>query len=201
MLQRGNVAEWIPIFEAVRHRKPGTPVTRRNSGATLISSRAASKTRVARIEPLVATDFDLPLDFSWFLGMATSCYTVIELGDVKSARLLLERLTPFAHLLPWAGVTSSYPISHCLGGLATVLGRYNEADAYYAQAAAFSEHAGTKYFAAETDLAWATMLLERNAPGDAEKARNLLLKTQASAAAHGYGYVERRATEALQHAN
>ena len=100
------------------------------------------------IEPLVTTDFDLPLDFSWFTGMANSCHTVIELGDVMSARLLLERLTPFAHLLPWAGVSSSYPISHCLGGLARVLGRYNEADVFYTQAAAFSEQAGTKYFAA-----------------------------------------------------
>jgi hypothetical protein len=42
------------------------------------------------------------------------------------------------------------------------------------------------------------MLTERNAPGDAEKARELLVKSQASAATYGYAYVERRATEALQ---
>ena len=199
-VQRGNVAGWIPIFETYVTENPGLPSLASTLAiAYLIEGRTEDARRA--IEPLVATDFDLPLDFSWFLGMATSCYTVIELGDVKSARLLLERLTPFAHLLPWAGLSSSYPISHCLGGLAKVLGRYNDADAYYAQAAAFNEQAGTEHFAAETDLAWATMLLERNAPGDAEKARNLLLKTQASDAAHGYGYVERRATEALQHAN
>jgi hypothetical protein len=198
--QRGDVAGWIPILEQHVTENPGLPALASTLANTYLVEGRTEDARRA-IEPLAATEFDFPLDFSWFLGMATSCYTVIELGDVKSARLLLERLTPFAHLLPWAGVSSSNPISHCLGGLAKVLGYYNEADANYAQAAAFNEHADTKYFAAETDLAWATMLLERNAPGDAEKARNLLLKTQASAAAHGYRYVERRATEALQHAN
>ena len=41
------------------------------------------------------------------------------------------------------------------------------------QSAEFCEQLGMKYYAAETDLAWATMLLERNAPGDADKAREL----------------------------
>lgn len=45
------------------------------------------------------------------------------------------------------------------------------------------------------------MLLERNAPGDAEKARELLTRAQTDAAAHAYRYVERRATEALQGIN
>jgi hypothetical protein len=43
------------------------------------------------------------------------------------------------------------------------------------------------------------MLAERNAPGDAERARDLLAKAQTAAAAHGYANIERRATEALQH--
>jgi len=42
------------------------------------------------------------------------------------------------------------------------------------------------------------MLAKRDAPGDLEHARDLLLKTQHSAAANGYGDVERRAAAALQ---
>ena len=81
-----------------------------------------------------------------------------------------------------------------LGGLATVLGRYDEADAYFAQSAAFSDRVGAKFFAARTDLLWGRMLAERRAPGDTEKARELLTKAQSAAAAHGYGNVERRAS-------
>ena len=43
------------------------------------------------------------------------------------------------------------------------------------------------------------MLAERDAPGDAERARDLLTKAHAAAVAHGYASVERRAAEALQH--
>ena len=43
------------------------------------------------------------------------------------------------------------------------------------------------------------MLAERRAPGDAEKARDLLTRAQSGAAEHGYANVERRAAEALQH--
>ena len=85
-----------------------------------------------------------------------------------------------------------------LGGLATVLGRYDEADAYFAQSAAMSDRMGAKFFAALTDLMWGRMLAERRAPGDTEKARDLLTKAHTAAVAHGYGGVERRAAAALQ---
>ena len=98
-----------------------------------------------------------------------------------------------------AGITADGPVSHFLGGLATVLGRYDEADAYFTQAAAFNDRADAKFFAARTNLSWGKMLAERNAPGDAERARDLLTKAHAAAAAHGYANVERRAAEALQH--
>jgi hypothetical protein len=97
------------------------------------------------------------------------------------------------------GGSAQGSVSHYLGGLATVLGRYDEADAYFAQAAAFNDRVGAKFFAARTNLSWGRMLAERSASGDAEKARELLTKAQTSAAAQGYANVERRAAEALQH--
>jgi hypothetical protein len=88
---------------------------------------------------------------------------------------------------------------HYLGGLATVLGRHDDADAYFTQAAAFNDRANAKFFAARTNLSWGKMLAERRAPGDIEKARDLLTKAQTAAAAHGYANVEQRAAAALQH--
>jgi hypothetical protein len=43
------------------------------------------------------------------------------------------------------------------------------------------------------------MLAERGAPGDAEKARDLLMRAHTTAADNGYANVERRAAAALQH--
>jgi hypothetical protein len=80
-----------------------------------------------------------------------------------------------------------------------VLGCYDDADAYFAHATAFNDRANAKFFAAATNLAWGEMFAERNAPGDTERARELLVKAKSAAATHGYGHVERRATQALQH--
>ena len=90
-------------------------------------------------------------------------------------------------------------MSHYLGGLAGVLGRYDEADSYFSQSAAMSERLGATFFAARTDLWWGKMLGERDDPGDTERAHELLTKARTLAAANGYADVERRATEALEH--
>jgi len=82
-------------------------------------------------------------------------------------------------------------------GLANVLGRYDEANEYFTHAGQFSARIEAKFYAARTDLWWGKMLLERRAPGDTERARDLLTKAHSAAVAHGYGAIERRTTEAL----
>ena len=189
--QRGDLAFLIEPFEQLVADIPGLPGLAANlADLYLKEDRTEDARRV--LAPLVESEFDLPLEFSWLSNTVTCAYVVSTLRDTTSAALLLERLTPFAHLVPYAGIQGTAPVSYYLGRLATVLGRYDEADAYYAEAAALTERMGTKFFAAETDLDWARMLLERSAPGDAETARTLLAKAQAAAAAQGYGYVERR---------
>jgi hypothetical protein len=80
-----------------------------------------------------------------------------------------------------------------------VLGRYDEADGYFARAAALSDRMSAKFYTASTDLSWGKMLAERKAPGDTDKAQDLLSKAHSAAATYGYANVERRAAEALQH--
>jgi hypothetical protein len=89
-------------------------------------------------------------------------------------------------------------VSHYLGGLAGVLGRYDEADAFFSQSAAMSERMGAKFFLARTDLWWGMMLTRRNRSGDADAAKARLIKAQRAAQTFGYGNVDRRATQALQ---
>ena len=56
----------------------------------------------------------------------------------------------------------------------------------------FSERAGAKFLSAKTDLAWAAMLIERDAPGDAQRARDLLGAAHTVAAANGYARLQRQ---------
>ena len=73
--------------------------------------------------------------------------------------------------MSYTGTTTDGPISHFLGGLCTVLERYDEADTYLTRSASFSQRVGAKFFGARTDLLWAWMLSTRSLSGDLERAR------------------------------
>ena len=104
--------------------------------------------------------------------------------------------------LPWGdqwsdnGATAANPVSHFLGGLSTVLGRYEDADRYFAQSAALCQAVGAKFFLAQTELLRARMLLRRGNEGDERRARGLLRHAHDVSAAAGYASVLRRAADA-----
>jgi hypothetical protein len=139
------------------------------------------------------------MDQAWITGMVTFADAAIAVGDPAYVVALFEQLEPWADQMATApGAASFGTISYYLGGLATVLGRYDAADTSFARSALISDRMEAKFSAARTDLQWGKMLTERNEPGDAARARELLTNAQIAAAANGYANVERRAAEALQ---
>ena len=123
----------------------------------------------------------------------------IECRDPRFARPLFDRLVPWAD--QWSttvGPTAEGPVSHSLGGLASLLGRYDEADAYFAQSAASSERAqrsssppGPTFYG---EGCWPSAKL----PATPRRPGSFLLKAHEAAVVNGYGNVERRAVAALQ---
>jgi tetratricopeptide (TPR) repeat protein len=197
-VQRGTLSELVPLIEQAIADNPGLPTL----NATLALAHAEGDRiddALRLLAELAATDFDFPLDIAWLTGMTRCADVAIECRDAKNAGLLFDRLAPWAD--QWtntAGLSSQGPVSHFLGGLTSVLGRYDEADAFFSRAAAMSDRMDAMFFGARTDLLWGKMLVERQALGDVEKARDLLTKAHGAAAAHGYRNIERRAAEALQ---
>jgi len=196
--QRGTLSELVPLIEQLADTPDLTPAL--TAGSLAWAHVEGDHFDDARhlLEQFGAAEFDLPLDGPWLYGMVAYAEAAIACRDPDYAGPLFDRLAPWADQLSYPGPTAQCPVSHYLGGLATVLGRYDEADAYFSQAAVMSQRMGAKFFAALTDLMWGKMLAERQAPGDTEKARDLLTKARTAAVAHGYGGVERRAAAALQ---
>jgi hypothetical protein len=198
--QRGTLGDMIPQIEQMSADAPGIAPAF-IAGLLATAHVEADRTDDARhfLAEFAAAGFDLPLDRVWFTGMASCAEAAIECRDPAYAEPLFDRLSPFSDQVSTVGgITAEAPSSHFLGGLTSVLGRYDEADAYFAQSAAMSERMGAKFFSARTDLLWGKMLVERHSPGDIEKARELLTKAHTVAAAHGYGNVQRRAAAARQ---
>jgi hypothetical protein len=191
------MGDLAPFIEAAAADNPGLLAF---LGALAVAHAEGERLDDARelLEELAAVEFDIPMDVTWLTAMVSYGAAAIERRDPQYARPLLDRLAPWAGT--WSstmGPTVEGPVSLFLGGLASVLRRYDEAEAYFAESAASSERAAAKYFAALTDLWWGRMLADRRGPGDVQKARDRLTKAHFSAAANAYGTVERRAATAL----
>ena len=197
-IQRGTVGELIPLIEQLV--ADGGSIADVYTSTLALALADADRTDEARqlLEGFATRGFDLPENGVWLTAMVDYAAAAIACRDRTYAGPLFDRLAPWADQLCLTPVTALGPVSQYLGGLAGVLGRYDEADSYFAQASRFNARVGAACFAAQTDLWWGKMLAERQAPGDARKARDLLTKAHTVAAANGYGTVERRAADALQ---
>jgi len=198
--QRGTSGDLIPVIEEIRTDMEHI------SKAAVESALAIAYVEGGRLDDarkvlirFANGGFELPSDSVWLLSIATYADVAIECGDRQRAGPLFNLLAPWANQLSTnGGGSTNGPVSHFLGGLATVLGRYDVADSYFARAAAFNGRAQAKFFAAQTDLLWGRMLAERGANSDTERARELLKRSQTAARTHGYGGVERRSAAALR---
>ena len=184
---RGTMGSLVPLIEQTIADNPGLPVFA--SRLLALANAEGDQPDEARrlLEDFAEAGFDLPLDTAWLTGMVAYAEAAIRCRDPLFAAPIFDRLAPFADQLPCDGVAVGAPVSHHLGGLATVLGHYDEADAYFRRAAAMNDRMGAKFFAARTSLLWGRMLVERQAPGDIRKARELLTRAHTTAAANGYG--------------
>jgi DNA-binding SARP family transcriptional activator len=195
--QRGTMGDILPLIERAVAYNPGVPTFMSVlAGAHAEAGRLDDARRV--LERFEDLRFELPDDMAWVTGMVTYAEAAVECHDPRFAGPLFAQLRPWAGHLSYSDLTTEGPVSHYLGGLATVLGRFEEADGYFAASATFCERVGAKCFGARTELNWARMLLERAGPGDCEHARMLLHKAHAISVQNGYGTTVRRAALALE---
>jgi class 3 adenylate cyclase len=195
--QRGTLADLVPLIEQTIAENPGFETLLAGLALAHVEgdhSNDASQflVNVAYSEP------DVPSTGAWLTNRTLYAEVAIERRDAVTAERQFERLAPWASQFSAGALSAEGPVSHYLGGLATVLNRYDEAEAYFVQSATMCDKVGGKFFAARTDLSWGRMLAERRVLRDAEKARHLLTKAHTVAVANGYRTVERRAAEALE---
>jgi DNA-binding SARP family transcriptional activator len=194
---RGLMGDLVPLIEQAAKDNPGLPV--------FVAALAFAHTEAdhfddaqALLVSFASAEFSLPMDTAWLGAMLLYAATAAECRDPTAAESLFDQLAPAANLWSYDGCKSEGPVSLCLGCMATVLGRHEEADAFFSHSAELCERMGSKFYAARTSLLWGTMLTEREAPGDRLRAKDLLTKAHGVATVHGYGTVQRRAALALR---
>jgi tetratricopeptide (TPR) repeat protein len=122
-------------------------------------------------------------DHTWTVVMTTASEVCTALNDTRRAEILYELLLPFADraVVLGRGVICVGSLARTLGLLATVLGRWNDADAHFRLADEVNRRMGAVPLVAWNQANWAQMLLIRGENGDTERARSLLAAAAATA--------------------
>ncbi|MCX7359942.1 MAG: AAA family ATPase [Alphaproteobacteria bacterium] len=194
---RGTMGDLAPLLEMMMQANPGLPTIR--ASLAMAFAQAGRVEDAARIlSEFAATGYALPEDAAWLNGMTEYADAAINCGDANTAPSLYDLLLPWAaHFSAAGGLTAEGPVCLYLGGLATMLGRYDDAARHLSLADELCARHAMKYFAARTNLQRAQLMLRRGLEGDADTARTLLKDASSAAAANGYGAVARQADETL----
>ena len=178
---RGGLEEVEPAIRDLVAESPARPAFR-----CLLAHLYAQlgKMQEARrvFEELATDDFAaLPFDMEWLLGISLLAETSSLLADTDSAPVLYELL------LPWAAFNvANHPeairgsVSRYLGILASMLQHFDEAERHFEEALEMNARMGARPWFAHTQRDYALMLLTRNAPGDREKAEQLVSQALAT---------------------
>lgn len=197
--QRGTMSTLIPLIEKMASETPDISPWLFGSLLAKAHVEAGNNDEAIRLlDKFAAADFDLPLDQVWLTGMVDYADAAIEAESRAHAAPLFERLLPWAGQLPATGASALPPVSAYLGGLATVLGNFEQAETHFARAATLSRRMDAQFFCARNDLLWGRMFGARDDEGDRERASALLEKAEAAAARRGYGSVARNAAKSLE---
>ena len=200
--QRGTLGDFVSLIEQAIADAPDIAPAFKATLALAYVEADNTDDAVRLLDEFASTGYELPVDQVWLAGMVCYAEVAIAVGDATYAGRLYDLIAPWAdQFVSSGGVVAYGPVSYYLGGLATLLGRGDEADTHFAQATAMNQRMHAKFFAARNDLLWAKMLTGRDGPGDIDKARALLIGAQTVATTNGYANVERRATQALQPSN
>jgi hypothetical protein len=138
----------------------------------------------------------IPYDSFWLFSLCMCANVSAQLSDEATAAVLLDQLAPFHDQFAFV-VTSFGSVAHFVGGLLATLGRFDEADARFVEAAEMETSNGAVTCLARTRLDWARMLLQRAAPEDADRAGALLAGVLSTCETVGLPTVERRARALL----
>jgi class 3 adenylate cyclase len=118
---------------------------------------------------------DLPRDMYWFTNMAMLTQVGAFLADGLRCAALYDLLLPHAHLNLALGMSVSFgSASRYLGILAATMSRWEQAENHFEDALQMNAGMGARPSVAHTQHDYAAMLLRRDAPGDREKALDLL---------------------------
>lgn len=115
-------------------------------------------------------------DANWLIAIALTAEVCGALGDAPRSAELYRLLEPYAGRNVVVGRNATYrgSASRLLGNLAAACGDYGLAERHFEEAQKMHAAMATRPWKARTQVEWAQVLLARRAPGDVERATEML---------------------------
>lgn len=174
--EQGRLGEIEPAVKGFVQRNPAM-ATWRAVLAYVCAEQGREPEARAEFELLAADGFaKLHRDYMWLTALSLLSDVCFFLHDEKRAEVLYDLLLPFASrnaVLGYAIVCAG-SVSRCLGLLASVMGRREEAERHFRCALEMDERMGARPWVAWTQYEYGLMLLQSGDPADAERAPGLL---------------------------
>ena len=174
--KQGRLGEVEGAVKAFVEENPATPSWRAALALVYAETGKEAEART-ELEHLAADDFAaIPKDANWLAAISILCDVCALLRDERNAVTLYELLLPYAGRCIVVGVGFSClgTASRHLGGLAALMGRWEEAERHFKDSLAANTRMGARPWIALTQQWYADMLARREGPGDREKAMTLI---------------------------
>jgi class 3 adenylate cyclase len=128
------------------------------------------------VDQLAATGFEFPVDANWLVALALLGDVCGTLENERHAQALFDLLSPYAErcVVAGAGIACLGPASRQLGGLAALMGPWEESERYFQHSLEMNAKIGARPMVVMTQYGYARMLVRRGGPGDRAKALGLL---------------------------
>ena len=171
--EQGRLDELVDMIDGAAEDNPGLPAFAAVLALACCELDRGEEAR-ALLERYGRRGFaDMPRDHLTISSLAFFAEAAAQLREQDAAAALYEQLEPWSGRLAFPGACIWGAVDLYLARTAVVLGRYEDSERHFTDAAALHERLGASSWLARTRCGWAEMLIERNGPGDAERAREL----------------------------
>ena len=165
----GRHAELLPIVQQMMDTDPHVEPLFRAGHALVCSELGRPDVGRAVLRDAMAAGLDaISQDSLGSTTLIAHAVLAIELEDVTAAEWLFPAISPLAGEVSFNGVTCQGPVSAYVGKLASLLGRYGDAERHLLEALATTEAFGWEYHRATTLVALAQNRFRATATLDAD---------------------------------
>lgn len=188
--EQGRLAEFLPVIEAIVAQPDAIPGWRRALAIVYleVGRHDDANRELSLLRPTDAAIDDQLNGLTFIAEVAAGLRRRDTCSDIYE---LLQRYAKQGIVLGM-GIVHFGSASRHLGLLASVLGRFDDAERHFAEAQRMHERIRSRPLMAHTQHDLAAMLCMRDAPGDRERASALLATAVATARELGMGGLEQR---------